>query len=491
MNLLKNKRFKYGSLSVVLTVVFIVLVFAANTVFNAIASANMWYIDMTGEEVYSLSEETVALIDENLSDIENDIKIIFCQPKDTIESDYKSNMVYNCAKLFAERYDFIDIEFYDIVRHPESVTPYLTTEISEIKTYNVIITNGSQSQVYTTDGFFTVDSETNTIFAFDGEYTIATAIMRMHGELPIACFTSGHGETVEGSNIYKLFEEAGFSVRIIDLSKDDIPDGTMAVVINNPRYDFLGAEDSVNEISKVDKFLDGFGALMVFVDASERELPELSEFLSEWGIAFGNALIRDYSSSLSVDGTELVCEYASDGVGSQITTSLRSLETIPKTVVSYARPVEILFANENSRDVSAVLRTSSAGTAEAVSFDGDASADAKGETGVYDLMAVSVEKRYVENEPHYSYVLAAGTSSFTDDKYISGANYGNRDVLFSAMKTFGKKAVPLNIEFKQLDDDALDITTAEANRWSVVIVVLPCALVSIAGIVVYIRRKRL
>lgn len=491
MNLIKNKRFKYGSMAVVLTVVFIAVVIAANMVFNAIASKNMWYVDMTKEMVYTLSESTTALIDEKLSDSDMNIKIIFCQPQDSVQSSYQSNMVYNCAKQFQEKYSFIDIEFYDVIRHPESVTQYLTTGVSQIKTYNVIITNGSSSQVYTTEGFFTKDTETGSIFAFNGEYTIAAAILRMQGDSPTAYFTTGHGETTSGSNIYNLFTDAGFDVKTIDLSKEDISDNAMAIVINNPKYDFLGADASANEISKIDKFLDNFGALMVFMDASERALPELDEFLSEWGIEFDNSLIRDYSNSLSVDGTELVAEYTTEGIGSQITTSLRSLETIPKTIVSYARPINILYTEQNSRKVSAVLTTSSSSSAEALEFGKETDTDAAGTKGIYNLMTISVQTNYVENEPHHSYVLAAGTSSFTEDKYISGTNYGNRDIIFSAMKTFGKKTVPLDINFKVLDSDSLDITTSEANTWSALITIVPALIVTILGIAVYIRRKRL
>ena len=106
-------------------------------------------------------------------------------------------------------------------------------------------------------------------------------------------------------------------------------------------------------------------------------------------------------------------------------------------------------------------------------------------------MTITVDSRYINNEPHYSYVLAAGTSSFADDKYIGSRSYANRDVIFNIMKSFGKKTVPLDINFKVFEEEALTITKAEANRLTVVYTVLPSLAIFVVGIVVYTRRRYL
>lgn len=106
-------------------------------------------------------------------------------------------------------------------------------------------------------------------------------------------------------------------------------------------------------------------------------------------------------------------------------------------------------------------------------------------------MTITVDSRYIDNEPHYSYVLAAGTSSFAEDKYIGGRSYANRDIIFNAMKSFGRKTVPLDLDFKVFEDEALDITTAQANRLTILYTVVPAVVVFAAGIVVYTRRRYL
>ena len=59
------------------------------------------------------------------------------------------------------------------------------------------------------------------------------------------------------------------------------------------------------------------------------------------------------------------------------------------------------------------------------------------------------------------------------------------------MRAFGKTTVPIDLNFKVFDNEALDITTAQAAKWTAVLTcVLPSAAL-IAGAVVYIRRRHL
>ena len=54
-----SKRFKYGSVAVAFTVVFVAFVILLNAVFTAVANYNGgFYIDLTGEKIYDISDST-------------------------------------------------------------------------------------------------------------------------------------------------------------------------------------------------------------------------------------------------------------------------------------------------------------------------------------------------------------------------------------------------------------------------------------------------
>lgn len=70
-------------------------------------------------------------------------------------------------------------------------------------------------------------------------------------------------------------------------------------------------------------------------------------------------------------------------------------------------------------------------------------------------------------------------------------SYANRDIIFNAMKNFGRKTVPLDLDFKVFEDEGLDITKAQANRLTVLITVVPSVIVFGVGIYVWTRRRYL
>jgi len=485
----KNPKFKFGAVATALTISFVALVVVINVIFSALATNYMWYADMTKEMMYNISEASKMLLDPYRGQENFKIRIIFCMDPDKLEEAIEPKLVHNMAKQFEREFDFVTIDYIDVVKHPALADPYKPTAETTVKTTDVIIENGSDYRKFSLEAFYTFSQDTGKVFALNAEFKITSAILQMVGDRPIAYFTTGHGETVESTVIYQMFQDAGFDVRQIDLSKEDMDRSAKVVVINNPRTDFLGFKDTVNEIAKIDALLDNYGNLMVFVDATARELPELEEFLAEWGVAFNRSLIRDYSNSLSVDGTEVVAEYTREGLGSSLTKTLWSLETPPKAIVKYARPITLLYEQKDSRDTSVVLQTSSEKTATATDFG--APAGDTGVPGVYNLMTISRETRIVDNIPIYNYVMVAGTNSFTDDKYIGSPSYGNGEIIYAAMKAFGKETVPISIDFKPFDETKLDITTEQANTWSgLVTLFLPICTLT-AGTIVYLRRRHL
>ena len=487
-----RRRLKYGALAVTLTCVVVALVVVVNAIFSALANKFLWYVDMTDAQVFSVTDATRDLLNDYRGKDNSHIDIVFCQTADELDSNYTTRLVHNLALQYDDEFDFVHVKYIDIINHPEAVSKYLSTSVSTVKTTSVILSDGAQARQYTINSFYTFDSDTGNVFAFNGEYKLTAGILQLIGDSPIAYFTTGHGETVENSTMKTLFEEAGYDVRTIDLSKETPDDGAKVMVINNPKYDFLGADDSANEIKKVDSFVDNLGGLMVFMGSDSGETPNLDEFLTEWGVRFEKQQVRDYSNSLSVDGTELVATYTTEGTGASLTSTLRELETAPMAIVKNARPITLTYDNDvigsSSRLTSAVLTTSTDKTAVATSLDGSKQTV---ENKVLNLMTISVDSRYIDNEPHYSYVLAAGTSSFADDKYIGSKSYANRDIIYNIMKNFGKKTVPLDIDFKVFTDTDLNCTTAEANRYTLLYTVIPAAIAAAAGIYVYYRRRYL
>ena len=154
---------------------------------------------------------------------------------------------------------------------------------------------------------------------------------------PIAYFTVNHGETTDTSTLWNLLQDAGYDVREIDLLTEDIDYiDAQLIIINGPQYDFTGIEADVNEIKKIDDFLDNVGSLMVFMDASARSkqsFSNLDELLYEWGISYGDSVVYDPSNCINVDGTALISNYTEEGNGATLTKSMRTISNVPRTTI--------------------------------------------------------------------------------------------------------------------------------------------------------------
>lgn len=488
MKLYNEKKKKYTLMSTALTALFIAAVILFNIAFLAIANHFYWYLDLSSGEIYSLCDATKEL----LADVDKDVDIYFTVEADKVAStnDYL-NTVYKTALKMQSAFDFIHVKCVDIVENPAFFRDYYNTAATDIYTTSVIVASGTEFRLFAIDAFY-VNNDEGKIWAYQGEYKLVSAILSLtQSEMPVVAFTGSHGETVgsEASAIMSLFEDGGFEVVTVDLTKEDLPEDTRIVVINNPVFDFAGieAEEGSNEISKLDAFMDTYGTLMVFTSPENAgKLTNLSELLDEWGIKFNpDTYVKDTGNSMSVDGKEVVAQYEKDTLGASLYLDLTSLDTMPKTIMNDCMPLTLLYDGnseyEGSKDVSAILTAHD--TARKICGDKDVSANGDA------LMAVSRETRVVNNDYYYSYMLVSGCSDFLANKYIKSDAYANSDIIYSAMRITGRERVLADIDIKVLDNTTMTITTAQANAWMICLVTIIPAIAAVCGIVIIVRRR--
>ena len=363
-SLFSDRKFKYGSLAVGLTVAFVALVIIINAVVYALAYSYGWYLDLTGQQYYGITDKAEQYLDEVLTE-DVKVKIIFCQDKDRVLDDSSGYYVYRCAESFKEAYpNNISVEYLDVIAHPELADIYTSQLGTPLYTYNVIIeSNQSENfRLVTYENFYTFDAESGDVYAFNGERRFTSYIMSLCVEYPICYFTTGHGETVydgqgETNALYNLMIDAGFDVRTIDLSTEEIEGNAKVIIINDPVYDFRGADEGADEIAKLGRFMsDNGGNMMIFLSPQHQgNLTTLKQWMEEWGIGVSDGQIRDTSHSLTSDGLSLVASYPTEGFASSLHLSLRQLDSQPMTIINNPIAFEPLWENRDGREVGTVL----------------------------------------------------------------------------------------------------------------------------------------
>ena len=489
-SIFSERRFKYGSFAVGLTVAFVALVIAVNAVIYALAYTYGWYLDLTGEQYYGITDKSTKYLDEVLTD-GVEVKIIFCQDKDLVIEDGAGYYIYRCVETYKKAYpNNIKVEYLDVIEHPELAEVYTTQLGIPLYTYNIIIeTNMSPNKrVLTYENFFTFDGDTGNVYAFNGERRFTSYIISVCSDFPICYFTTGHGESVndESGNrnaLWELMVDAGFDVREIDLKQDDVSfDDAKVIVINDPVYDFT--EEETDKLRDIDRFMsDRNGNMMVFLSPQHQGgLTNLKHWLEEWGVGVEDGQIKDTAHSLSPDGLSVIADYPVEGFAASLHSTIRELDSQPSTVIKNPLSFKTLFEEGGSKRVGSVLFAHKG--AELLTSEGSI-------TSRQLSMATLVQHTsidYITQSELKSYLLVT-SAGYVDDTYLTSNAYGNRDIIFSLISQMGKKLVPIDIDFKVFASEALDIPISEAYAWTVTLVGVFPLIVCITGGVVCYRRK--
>ena len=129
-----KRNLKYGSLSVIVTVIFVALIIVLNIIITSLSSVYGWYTDMTAAGIYSLSDTFSEKMGELLSKT-TDGKPVYLNIVLMAEEDYFKGMnsltamVYRTLKELVAEFDNIELVAYNTTVHPELAEKYKRTAL--------------------------------------------------------------------------------------------------------------------------------------------------------------------------------------------------------------------------------------------------------------------------------------------------------------------------------------------------------------------------
>ena len=525
---LSSRRFRYGSAAFLLTAVIVAAVLLLNAIFSLLSDRYLLYTDLTSQHLYTLSQAAI----DSIASIDKDVDIIFCDDEDNIMENTLHGYVYQTARGLEKHNSHVHVSTVNIWRNPTAVQQYKTMSKSNIYSTSIIVASGTEFRVFALRAMYVFnDNSDTTPWSYNGEKRLCAAIMAVtRAESPICCVTYNHGEpfvtsadAAASGAMLTLLEDAGYKIRFINLTTEEIPDDCRLLVIYNPLDDFLvidGVSD-ISEIQKIDKFLDGTNSLMVFMNPTSPVLPNLEEYLEEWGIKFdrhtnqlgitNGCYVKDTENSVSADGLKIVGAYTSNGLGASLHSDLRT--TYPPKVVfpnvmgityetaaGYNRVLHedtedatknftyfSYYSNGVSRDIYDVFNS----FPSAVEISGGVTVRSASELEPFHLMTVTRESRMADNTTaDYSYVIACGSTEFLSNALLQSNTYGNDDLMLSALRAVSKELVIVNLDHKPFAKTSIEnITTAQANAYTWVLILLPAVITPAVAIYVLVRRK--
>lgn len=529
-----KKKLKYGSVAVVITVVFIAVVVFVNLIAEILTDKKNLKLDLTAQKYYEVSQDTIDYI----KDVKKDVVIDVMYQKENFEKSSYMKMVLETLNKYQQNSDHIEVEFHDIVSEPDVINKYSDVYSGTIQQGSIVVACGDRVKVISSiDDLFTIDTSSyyqtgsSTITGYKGEQELTSAVMSVTDANPKkAAFITGYnGSSIYHSynsnavnSLYNLMNKNGYEISQIDILNDDLsPDDYDIVVLPAPVNDL-----TTDCISKLDDFLYNGGKLdrnMIYIaDIFQYKTPNIDDFLEIWGIEVGDSVVyesnADKNQKVTISTGSAEAPIVSS-VDDDFTSGLSNTK-LP-IVAPVSRNINLLFDANVDRTTNSLLQTSDtaylyplnmksvdeakaeAAEQEQAASDSENSTEATeeeteattkfdtetAEKATQNVMALAKKTNTENNETHTNNLLVIGGMSFVDPNLTSSATYNNAEFVVNAINQICGKENGIIIAEKSLTQTTIDITAAQITTIRRIIEYVIPLIVIAAGIFVYVWRK--
>ncbi len=529
-----KKKLKYGSVAVVITVVFIAVVVFVNLIAEILTDKKNLKLDLTAQKYYEVSQDTIDYI----KDVKKDVVIDVMYQKENFEKSSYMKMVLETLNKYQQNSDHIEVEFHDIVSEPDVINKYSDVYSGTIQQGSIVVACDDRVKVISSiDDLFTIDTSSyyqtgsSTITGYKGEQELTSAVMSVTDANPKkAAFITGYnGSSIYHSynsnavnSLYNLMNKNGYEISQIDILNDDLsPDDYDIVVLPAPVNDL-----TTDCISKLDDFLYNGGKLdrnLIYIaDIFQYKTPNIDDFLEIWGIEVGDSVVyesnADKNQKVTISTGSAEAPIVSS-VDDDFTSGLSNTK-LP-IVAPVSRNINLLFDANVDRTTDSLLQTSDtaylyplnmksvdeakaeAAEQEQAASDAENSTEATeeeteattkfdtetAEKATQNVMALAKKTNTENNETHTNNLLVIGGMSLVDPNLTSSATYNNAEFIVNAINQICGKENGIIIAEKSLTQTTIDITAAQITTIRRIIEYVIPLIVIAAGIFVYVWRK--
>ncbi len=510
---------KHGTYSAVLIAIVLVALVVVNVLATVVAERFPTQIDLTTSGENTISEENA----EYLRGIDKDVNIIVCATEEGYVGGTMQSYAYNYYKTqdttggyyeqtlrLLDMYDkynkHINISFSDPdatgFASVQSIVPDTTLTYGDILVYSTFELNGQEitnSKVLTFGDIYDLYDESGYAAQGYGLYTISgskvetavtSAIYTVTSEeAKTVAVLSGHNRSESTKQLEADLELNGFDIMdISDSIISEIPEEVDVAVIASPTTDF-----AAGEIEVLEAFLENGGKkgknLVIFCDAASVNMPNLYDFMKEWGIACQpNSVLFETDTNNS-----LVGQPGTMGFINQETDYTSAVNSSKKIYLSSNNaPITAAYTSYGNRTATALLTTQNTVVAAPLDVTTEWEPTDDYEKQVFNAAMITADTDYNdEGEAISSNVLAFSSVNIISDEWSSYDAVGNSAYVISLMKKIcGIDNSEISFVSKIVSTYSFTAPTEASVALMKVIFMglVPVALVAV-GIVVWVRRK--
>lgn len=460
-----DKRLKYGTYSVVVSLVFIAILVVINLIIGQFNKS----FDFTKDDMFSLSDETKSVID----NIDTDINVytLFA----TNSSDAVIGRVNQVIDQYSQSSPHIKVENRDLYLHPDFAKKYASEDTS-VSINSIIVECGSKFKVIGYSDYYSNNGTLNL------ESALTSALQYVNMEVaPTVYFVTGHGEP-NNSNFTSLNDQlniANYTSATVNLLSEEIPQDCKVLVLTPVDRDYSQAE-----IEKVLNYLNNDGSVFMLLGGVDTaKCPNLMSIASTYGLTLDDGYIYEgQESSYMVYPYAVLPELREHDINkSLISKNYHTIAVACQSVVN----TEL---QKQGLKFEPILSTSD----EAYIKTGDNTSvnKEKGDKeGPFNIAVAVTDSTYTDKE-HTTKLIVSGCSYyFIDPSTDSMVNNGNSTFMVNGINWLNNNSDSIYIAPKSLESSSIVVDAGSASAIKLISWVVIPAVLFIAGFVVWVTRR--
>ena len=476
----KSKTFRMGGYSVLITAIVIAVIIVLNIVVGALPS-NIRQIDVTSEELFSISDQTKTLVE----GLDEDVALYY-----VVNDGEEYSIIEGLLEKYDELSDRVTVKKIDPAVDPSFAKKYGDGEIASnsvvvesAKRYRTVDYSEIVETEYDYSSYYTTGQASQT-YSFAGEGAITGAIdFVTSDDLPKAYAVTGHGESEFSDTFKNYFGMDNIELDELSLVSEDIPEDAATLVIYSPKSDISSAE-----ADKIIDYMENGGRLLLITGYTLTEdgtsfvsFDNLMKVTQTYGLELEDGLIAEGDSSHYyqspyyiipeinsheitqplVDNGSMLLAPAAQGI--RISDNIRSSVKVTKLV-------ETTDSSYSKTDLESTTYEKEAGD-----IDGPFA------------LAVAAEEDYDDVNTRMVWISCTGMMNDDIDKLVSG---GNSDLLRNSLAWLTGREDTISIRAKSLSAEALTVPSSSAYIiMAVTIIIIPLLIIAL-GFIIWIRRRK-
>lgn len=512
--------FKHGAYAVAFTAIVIVAIIIVNVLVSALGQRFPLTLDITADKDYSVSSDNLDYIRQ----VKRPVTITVC----STEGDYATYMsqyvsyYYNAedetnGKYFDQALTLLDAytkynsnikvvyadpqspDFADVQSRVASDASLSYGSLLVESTFELDGKEVYRNKVLGFEDLYALTDSTGGYASYYGygyvisgskvESAVTSAIYSVTSDKTTeVVYLSGNMEKNVLDTFTATLKDNNCNVTALDnLVGSDIPEETEVVIIAAPTGDF-----SAEELKKLDAFLDNDGkrgkTLLFFGSNASPDLPNLYDFLSEWGIEVSRGTLAETNANNYIQEPTTI---GLQNMGTDFTKGVNDLSRM--YVASGNLPMQIGFESQGNRVTTELLASSENVVVKPVGAADDWTTDGL-PTGKYSTAILSTDTLYEQDFSEIkSHVVAFSSVNFISEYWTQfTGSVGNMELTLSLTNALsGRDADTVTFTNKTItvESFAAEVTGAAVLMIYVIFLgIVPLALI-VTGVVIFIRRR--